>query len=582
MAVHKLSQQEVANQKAQRIMNGIAVWCSFYRANPHRFCKDYLNVHLKLFQKILLFMMNISTHFMYIASRGQGKSFLIAVFCCVRCILYPGTQICIASGSRPQAINVLEKITNILMPGSANLRMEIEEASTNQQNAHITFRNGSIIKVVTANDRARSNRSNILICDEFRMIDLDVVNKVLRKFLTAPRHPKYLDKPEYAHLAERNKEFYLSSAWFKSHWSYEKLKAYCINLVDDSKRYFCCGLPYQMSIRENLLSAEAVADEMSETDFNELNWSMEMECLFYGDNEGSLFSYEDIAANRKIIYPFHPAVVSNLLKDKRARLPAKQKGELRVITADIALMGSRKHENDATSIFVNQLIPAAGNRYISNVMYTENTEGGITSEQALTLRRYFEDFECDYIGLDTSGVGFGVYDAMVREIYDAENGVTYPPLSCCNNAEMAERCADPNAPKVIWSIKGNAQFNSDCALSLREGFRQGKIRLLISEYECDAILSGLHGYNALDIGEKMRFKMPYINTSLLINELINLQYEAKNNTVRVYEKVGFRKDRYSSLSYNYWIANQLELKLNRPKHEVDFAASFCFRKPKIK
>ena len=67
---NKLSQKEIANDKATRIMNGVATWCSFYRANPHRFCKDYLNISLKPFQKILLFMMNYSTNFMYLASRG--------------------------------------------------------------------------------------------------------------------------------------------------------------------------------------------------------------------------------------------------------------------------------------------------------------------------------------------------------------------------------------------------------------------------------------------------------------------------------------------------------------------------------
>lgn len=87
----------------------------------------------------------------------------------------------------------------------------------------------------------------------------------------------------------------------------------------------------------------------------------------------------------------------------------------------------------------------------------------------------------------------------------------------------------------------------------------------------------------LQFADKLQFKLPYINTSLLVNELVNLQYETKNNVVRVFEKTGFRKDRYSSLSYNYWIIKQLELKLNRPKHELDFKSGyFCFRRPKIK
>lgn len=54
--------------------NKVAMWTSFYRANPHRFVKDYLNLgfELKLFQQILLYMMFHNYYFAYIASRGQG------------------------------------------------------------------------------------------------------------------------------------------------------------------------------------------------------------------------------------------------------------------------------------------------------------------------------------------------------------------------------------------------------------------------------------------------------------------------------------------------------------------------------
>ena len=66
----KKTATQVANDKATKVMNGVATWCSFYRANPHRFAKDYLSVDLKLFQIILLYMMNISNYFMYLAARG--------------------------------------------------------------------------------------------------------------------------------------------------------------------------------------------------------------------------------------------------------------------------------------------------------------------------------------------------------------------------------------------------------------------------------------------------------------------------------------------------------------------------------
>ena len=36
----KMTEQEVANEKAGRLMNGVAYWAAFYRKNPQRFCKD--------------------------------------------------------------------------------------------------------------------------------------------------------------------------------------------------------------------------------------------------------------------------------------------------------------------------------------------------------------------------------------------------------------------------------------------------------------------------------------------------------------------------------------------------------------
>ena len=69
---NKKSDVELAAEKSDRIMNGIAAWCAFYRENPQRFVKDYLNINLKWFQKILIYQMIHNDKTMYIASRGQG------------------------------------------------------------------------------------------------------------------------------------------------------------------------------------------------------------------------------------------------------------------------------------------------------------------------------------------------------------------------------------------------------------------------------------------------------------------------------------------------------------------------------
>ena len=71
MSKEKLTDKEVANTKSEKIMNAVGLRASFYRANPQRFAKDYLNLTLKPFQELLLFLMVRCTGFCFIAARGQ-------------------------------------------------------------------------------------------------------------------------------------------------------------------------------------------------------------------------------------------------------------------------------------------------------------------------------------------------------------------------------------------------------------------------------------------------------------------------------------------------------------------------------
>lgn len=580
-----------SKSRYQRVLEGISIWGSYYRANIDIFVEEYLQLDfLKWFQMMLLVMMDRSRVFVWIAARGMGKSFLIAIFVVVRCILYPGTKVVITSGTRGQSVNVLEKIQTELMPVSPNLRREIDLKDTkfSGQDAKIMFKNSSYIKVVTASDNARSNRANILIVDEFRMVKKDTVDTVLKKFLTSRRMPPYKEltvderKKEYA--KEPNKSCFLSSAYFKDHWSFGKMLDTFKMMLDDSKPDFVCGFPYQLSIQEGLLFPEDVESDMLESDFNEIKWSMEMEARWYGDEEGSFFDFNSISKTRRIKYPMLPDSISSILGNSpKIKIPTKQNGEKRILSADIALMSSKKHNNDATAVFINQMIPTKSGRYTNNIVFCNTYEGMHTEDQALEIRKLFEEFQCDYIVLDCTGLGLGVFDALVRDIVDPETGEVYPAISCCNSPEMAERCTTKGAEKVIWAIKGNAKLNSECAVMLREGFRSGKIRLLTTEYDAEISLSEIRGYSSLNPTQKLQLQMPYIHTTLLVDELVKLQHEDSGGRVRVYEKTGMRKDRYSSLSYNYYVSAQIESKISKTRaFAQDFGSMFLFKPPKLK
>lgn len=556
------TQAEIEKNKQQQIMETVAWRAGYYRNNPHRYVIDVLGLSLKWFQQILLWCMMHYNFVMYLAARGQGKTYLTALFCCVRCILFPGTKIVVSSGTLKQANEVLLKIQDDFMKKSSILRSEISKCNIGQNDASIYFKNGSWIKTRTSSENSRSARANCIVVDEFRMVDETVINTVLRKFLTSPRQPKYLEKSEYAHLQERNKEIYMSSAYFKSSWAYKKAQSYTLNFFDDAKKYFICGLPYQVSIREGLLSRSQLEDEMSEADYNELVQQMEMECLWFGDTDGSLFKFDELTSRRRIRKALSPLSFYN----EKNVIPKITTTGKRILSIDVALMKStKKKKNDASAIFINDLIQVNDTAYQSNFVYGETFEGLKTDELGMIVMKYFYEYQCTDIVLDTNGIGLGVYDFLTKDQICQENGKKYKAMTCINDKDMADRCKVRDANKVIWSVKANANFNNEICVLLRNGIQNGKINFLISEQEADIALKDLYkGYFKMSPTEQMNLKMPYLQTTFAIYELIKLDHEVKNGNIKVKEVDGMRKDRYSSIAYSYWCACQLELKL-KPK-----------------
>ena len=553
------TQTEIEKDKQQKIMETVAWRAGYYRNNPHRYVIDVLGLSLKWFQQILLWCMMHYNFVMYLAARGQGKTYLTALFCCVRCILFPGTKIVVSSGTLKQANEVLLKIQDDFMKQSSILRSEIEKCNIGQNDASIYFKNGSWIKTRTSSENSRSARANCIVVDEFRMVDETVINTVLRKFLTSPRQPKYLQKPEYAHMQERNKEIYMSSAYFKSSWAYRKAQSYTLNFFDDTKKYFICGLPYQVSVREGLLSRSQLEDEMSEADYNELVQQMEMECLWFGDTDGSLFKFDELTARRRLRKAFPPLSFCN----DKITIPKLTATGKRILSIDVALMQStKKKKNDASAIFINDLIQVNDTAYQSNFVYSETFEGLKTDELGMIVMKYFYEYQCTDLVLDTNGIGLGVYDFITKDQICQENGKRYKAMTCINDKDMAERCKVRDANKVVWSVKANANFNNEICVLLRNGIQNGKINFLIPEQDADSSLKETYkGYFKMSPTEQAKLKMSYIQTTFAVYELIKLDHEVKNGNIKVKEVEGMRKDRYSSIAYSYWCACQLELKL---------------------
>nr|DAG64106.1 MAG TPA: large terminase [Caudoviricetes sp.] len=554
--------------KYEKIQAGLQKWTAFYRANPHRFGIDYLGMTwMATFQQILINVFFMFNYTMVIASRGMGKSQIVAAALCIYCILYPGTQVVIAAGVRSQSLNVLNKIIDEFYPKSQNLQNEIASFKIVPSEAYIKFKNGSIIKVVTAKDSSRSARAHLVIVDEFVQVKETIINTVLRKFKAGQRRPDFFDKPKYTdkpnvpkpdnwvHVPkEPNREVYISSAYYKYHYSWAKFNAFYKSMVK-GESYFVCGFPYQLPVSAGYYPLSQIREEMQEENFDAVSWSMEMCSEFFGESTSAFFSFKDVSTQRKLILPVYPKPYYAILGDPKIKYQKKRLGEIRLLGIDVATQGGSK--NDATAISLLQMIPT-NYGYSRSATYMETLDGGHGQDQAIRIRQLFDDLDCDFIVIDSNGSGLSVFDELSQDQYDNERKTLYEAWSCINDEAMAARCRNPDAPKIMYSVKATAQFNSDAAVYLRDCMRRGKIRFLTDEADGKEWLNGSKYYQNLAVEDQVLFEAPFYQISAFVNEIVNLDYTLLNDKIKVKERSGARKDRYSSILYANYIAGEIE------------------------
>lgn len=280
----------------------------------------------------------------------------------------------------------------------------------------------------------------------------------------------------------------------------------------------------------------------------------------FGQNADALFTLEDLDKNRVGEKIFYPLSSTEYIENKTKRKEKLLEGEIRILGVDVALMGGKN--NDSSVIHCIRLIPN-GDHYVRKVAYSEVIQGLHTDDQALRIRRVFEDFQAHYIALDTAGLGISIFDRLNKVVYDSERDVEYEAWTTFNETvnDMKGRAKSTTALPIIYSIKGNRNLNHEIAVSLRANLQSGNIELPINELDAMEILKEKGVITDLTSEErKAELLMPYAQTTATVYEMINLDHEIIGGKIVVSEASGKRKDRYSALAYANWLAKHLENK----------------------
>lgn len=156
-------------------------------------CKLLFGIELHPIQMMIIQEFWTRPFPMYIASRGWGKSFLLALYAIIRCMFYPGTKIVIVGAAFRQSKIIFEYMENIWRT-SPVLRSIFSgnDDGPRRDVDRCTLRLGDSWAVAIPmgdGSKIRGLRAHIIIADEFASISPDIYETVVAGFAAVSASP---------------------------------------------------------------------------------------------------------------------------------------------------------------------------------------------------------------------------------------------------------------------------------------------------------------------------------------------------------------------------------------------------------
>ncbi len=421
-------------------------------------------------------------------------------------------------------------------------------------------------------------RSTFTIGEEFRIMDKRKYDSIVKPFAYARQTP-YLKNPLYSHLIEEPREILISSAYHKALWWY----ATTIKIIKMMLKGMNVGFiafDYPIAIKHGIKTRKQIIREKS--DMDKITFSEEYENIPFGENSNSYFKLNMFNKNRNIKKAFYPLRKDLYDKKKNPYDIKKAEGEIRLVSVDIATRKGEK--NDNTIITCIRLLPTAKG-YQREYVYLESHQGEHTALQSLRVKQIYYDFEGDYVVLDLQNAGIAIFERLAEITKDEERDIEYDAFTVFEHKslsntlieELKEKTLGKNAKPVIYPILAYRKENSAIAVDFRDKLQRGLCSFLVSESEAEVYLNrhNKEYANGNDVELSNWFTLPYLQTELLINEAVNLEYTMSGGDVVLTTVGGARKDRYTSGSYGNYFASLLELDyLKNDDSDYDFVFSY--------
>ena len=559
------SEKELSEEKKERLKG----WITLYRLNIDIFCTHYLGLQLFPYQKLWIYLMNLSDVFVAIASRASAKSWLVAVFSIAKAILWPGSEIVIVSSTQKQASIIIGEKIGRLIREYPMIQREISDYSDSPNKWEVLFHNTSKIRVVAAGETGRGARSTLTIYEEFRLLDKEIVDSVVKPFAYSRQSP-FLRNEEYEKYVEEPKEIYISSSYYKQHWWFN-MTGQVMKMMLAGKSAGVIFLDYLITIKHKLKTPKQI--EKEKVTMSSETFDMEYCNLVLGAGEKSYFNINMFIKSRTLKNALYPQRIDtyNQRRNPYDNL-TRVDGEIRLLSVDCAMRTGAR--NDNTILIFMRLLPLIGKGYHREVLYCESHNGMNSVSQTLRIKQLIEDMSCDVLVLDVQNAGIALLDMLGLLTKDSERGKEYEPLTIMNHPtidpktyeELSQRCLSRGAKAMIYPVSGTAKLNSDVAVMMKDRLKKKMFSFLVSDGEAEDILLKNKAFREEtkdDSLVKAGYLAPFVNTNLLISECLGLDAILVSGNIKLVEKPGMRKDRFSALAYGNLYSSYLDAELMR-------------------
>lgn len=161
----------------------------------------------------------------------------------------------------------------------------------------------------------------------------------------------------------------------------------------------------------------------------------------------------------------------------------------------------------------------------------------------------------------------GLVDFMVKSQVDPETNDILPPFGVENDEDgkyKKLKTAD-TVVDAMYLIKATAALNSDAYAYIKMQMSSGKIKTLIDEVEAKSKLLLTKGGQKMTPEERNEHLRPFIETSILREQMLNLTQKDDDGVHIVLKQVNkkVKKDKFSAFMYGLYFIEQEEERIKK-------------------